>query len=273
MSRLPTSFGGLPGVVLVACMVIAQAEQAQGAEEAGWTFAAHAAEKCRLSSPQVAMFDGYQETSVQLHVTPTGIYLQSKAPLDTGRGDNGLQVEADSPEARALLRDAEADLATYAGFAAVDLAALQAEIGRVEDERAQVVGHKWFQDYSRNPVNAARLDRELAAAEQQLAPLREQRQGAQAYLEAERRQATARQQLARLPTFPLVLSSELEERKKLHFGPARADLLAAFGSGAAVRAQLRFWPTWPETGTHEARLTLGGFNQALAQFQACAGQG
>ena len=270
----PTSGSGrLPGLLLAVCLIQMQVVHAKGAEEAGWTFGSSGADKCRLSSAKATMFDGYQETTIQLHVTPTGIYLQSKAPLDIGQADTGLQVEADAPEARTLLRDAETDLEKFASFASIDLEALEAEIGGVEQEREQVRDHKWFQDYARNPINAARLDTEFAAAEQKLVPLRERWRGARSYLGAKQQKEAALEQLSRLPTYPLLLSSELEQRNKLHFKKARDELIASFKRGAAVRVQLRFWPTWPATGTHETRLTLDGFNEALPQFQACAGQG
>ena len=273
MKRPISTSRRLAGALLAVGMFQNQAVHAKGAEDAGWTFGNGGADKCRLSSARVTMFDGYQETSIQLHVTPTGIHLQSKAPLDTGQADTGLQVEADAPEARALLRDAETDLVKFANFASIDLEALEAEIAAVEEERERVRGHKWFQDYARNPINAARLDGELAAAEQQLVPLREKWQGARSYLDAGQQKEAVLERLSRLPTFPLVLSSELEQRNKLHFTQARDELIDSFKRGAVVRVQLRFWPTWPETGTHETRLTLDGFNQVLPRFQACAGQG
>lgn len=260
-------------LVMAACMFPVHALHAKGGDDAGWSFGTAGGDKCRLSSPKVTMFDGYQQNTIQLHVTPTGLYLQSKAPIDASQADTGLQVEADSPEDRAQLRAAEADLKEFASFASLDIEALQAEIGLVEEERDRVRNHKWFQDYTRNPINAARLDSELAAAERKLEPLMQKRRGAQAYLEARQGKQKALDQLAQLPAFPLTLSSELEMRKKLHFTQQRDDMIAAFQRGATIRVQLRFWPTWPETGTHEARLTLGGFNETLAQFQACAGQG
>ena len=231
-------------LIMAACMFPVHALHAKGGDDAGWTFGTAGGDKCRLSSPKVTMFDGYQENTIQLHVTPTGLYLQSKAPIDASQADTGLQVEADSPEDRAQLRAAEADLKEFASFASLDIEALQ-----------------------------ARLDSELAAAERKLEPLMQKRRGAQAYLEARQGKQKALDQLAQLPAFPLTLSSELEMRKKLHFTQQRDDMIAAFQRGATIRVQLRFWPTWPETGTHEARLTLGGFNETLAQFQACAGQG
>jgi hypothetical protein len=106
---------------------------AKGGDDAGWSFGTAGGDKCRLSSPKVTMFDGYQENTIQLHVTPTGLYLQSKAPIDASQADTGLQVEADSPEDRAQLRAAEADLKEFASFASLDIEALQTEIGLVEE--------------------------------------------------------------------------------------------------------------------------------------------
>jgi hypothetical protein len=39
--------------------------------------------------------------------------------------------------------------------------------------------------------------------------------------------------------------------------------------GARARIQLRFWPTWPETGTHSAMLSLMGFTRAHARLDDC----
>ena len=36
-----------------------------------------------------------------------------------------------------------------------------------------------------------------------------------------------------------------------------------------VRVQLRFWPTWPATGTHDVEFSLAGFSKAYMDMVAC----
>jgi hypothetical protein len=44
---------------------------------------------------------------------------------------------------------------------------------------------------------------------------------------------------------------------------ARHDALVdEFKRGLHVRVQLRFWPTWPKTGTHSVTFSLIGFTRA-----------
>jgi hypothetical protein len=38
---------------------------------------------------------------------------------------------------------------------------------------------------------------------------------------------------------------------------------------ATVKVQLRFWPTWPVTGTHAVEFRLEGFSKAYAEMAAC----
>jgi hypothetical protein len=51
-------------------------------------------------------------------------------------------------------------------------------------------------------------------------------------------------------------------------GPAAASLIAQFKAGLKARVQLRFWPSWPETGTHAVVLSLIGFTRAWDEMQA-----
>jgi len=46
-------------------------------------------------------------------------------------------------------------------------------------------------------------------------------------------------------------------------------LVEQFKRGAKARVVLRFWPTWPATGTHEAVLSLIGFTRAYARMEEC----
>ena len=42
-----------------------------------------------------------------------------------------------------------------------------------------------------------------------------------------------------------------------------------FKAGLEVRVQLRFWPTWPATGTHSTTFSLIGFTKAYGQLSGC----
>lgn len=73
----------------------------------------------------------------------------------------------------------------------------------------------------------------------------------------------------------------IDERSAL-FAASYAKILAQFKQGGAapvkkgqppqapqVRIQLRFWPTWPATGTHDVEFDLEGFSKAYANMVAC----
>jgi hypothetical protein len=48
------------------------------------------------------------------------------------------------------------------------------------------------------------------------------------------------------------------------------DLLVEdFKRGLKVQVQLRFWPTWPKTGTHSATFSLIGFTRTHAGLAEC----
>jgi hypothetical protein len=59
------------------------------------------------------------------------------------------------------------------------------------------------------------------------------------------------------------------DRKIAVFTSQYPRLIEQFKQGARVRAQLRFWPTWPVTGTHTAIFSLSGFSKAYAAMLAC----
>jgi hypothetical protein len=40
-------------------------------------------------------------------------------------------------------------------------------------------------------------------------------------------------------------------------------------ASATVKVKLRFWPTWPVTGTHAVEFSLEGFSKAYAEMVAC----
>jgi hypothetical protein len=59
-------------------------------------------------------------------------------------------------------------------------------------------------------------------------------------------------------------------RKMAVFTSQYARLIEQFKQGRHVRLQLRFWPTWPATGTHAVTVSLIGFSKAFAAMQACS---
>ena len=51
---------------------------------------------------------------------------------------------------------------------------------------------------------------------------------------------------------------------------SRYDMLVEqFKRGLRARVQLRFWPTWPATGTHSVAFSLIGFTRAHAGLGEC----
>lgn len=61
----------------------------------------------------------------------------------------------------------------------------------------------------------------------------------------------------------------VSERKTALFTAQYATLIEQFKRGYSVRVQLRFWPTWPVTGTHDVRFSLHGFTKAYTDMLAC----
>jgi hypothetical protein len=51
-------------------------------------------------------------------------------------------------------------------------------------------------------------------------------------------------------------------------GPSAASLITQFKAGLKANVTLRFWPTWPETGTHSVVVSLIGFTRAWDDMQA-----
>ncbi len=60
---------------------------------------------------------------------------------------------------------------------------------------------------------------------------------------------------------------KLSNDKTVAFDAAStAVLIPQFKAGLRARAQLRFWPTWPVTGTHDADISLIGFTKAYEEM-------
>jgi hypothetical protein len=63
-----------------------------------------------------------------------------------------------------------------------------------------------------------------------------------------------------------VKSDKLATEKMVVFETGAAILIPQFKAGLRARAQLRFWPTWPVTGTHDADFSLIGFTKAYEEM-------
>jgi hypothetical protein len=70
-------------------------------------------------------------------------------------------------------------------------------------------------------------------------------------------------------TQAFVPMDEVSDRKAAVFTAQYPRLIEQFKQGGKVRAQLRFWPTWPVTGTHAVLFSLSGFSKAYAAMLAC----
>ena len=68
---------------------------------------------------------------------------------------------------------------------------------------------------------------------------------------------------------PFVRSDRLQGDRSAVFDSDHARVVAQFKAGHQVRVQLRFWPTWPATGTHAATLSLIGFTKAYEALAGC----
>lgn len=70
-------------------------------------------------------------------------------------------------------------------------------------------------------------------------------------------------------TQAFLLMDNVSARKTAVFTSQYARLIEQFKQGLNARLQLRFWPTWPATGTHAVTVSLIGFSKAFATMQAC----
>lgn len=57
--------------------------------------------------------------------------------------------------------------------------------------------------------------------------------------------------------------------KTASFDSNYAVIVEEFKRGLKVNVQLRFWPTWPVTGTHSATLSLIGFTKGFTEMSDC----
>jgi hypothetical protein len=62
---------------------------------------------------------------------------------------------------------------------------------------------------------------------------------------------------------------EVIDKRTAVFRTQYQPLVEDFKRGLKVRVQLRFWPTWPKTGTHSATFSLIGFTRTHAGLAEC----
>jgi hypothetical protein len=67
----------------------------------------------------------------------------------------------------------------------------------------------------------------------------------------------------------LIPMDRLADSRTAVFESRYGILVEQFKRGLRARVQLRFWPTWPATGTHSATLSLIGFTRAYAELSEC----
>jgi hypothetical protein len=58
-----------------------------------------------------------------------------------------------------------------------------------------------------------------------------------------------------------------EGNKTVIFKTQAPLLIEQFKAGLRARVQLRFWPSWPETGNHSVEVSLIGFTKAWDEMQ------
>lgn len=68
---------------------------------------------------------------------------------------------------------------------------------------------------------------------------------------------------------PFVPMDRLRNDRTATFDASHGGLVEQFKAGRDLRIQLKFWPTWPATGTHSISLSLIGFTRAFTEMLAC----
>jgi hypothetical protein len=67
----------------------------------------------------------------------------------------------------------------------------------------------------------------------------------------------------------LTAIDRIEKERAAVLQGSYAELVEQFKRGTKVRVQLRFWPTWPATGTYSAEFSLIGFTKAYGALSDC----
>jgi len=67
----------------------------------------------------------------------------------------------------------------------------------------------------------------------------------------------------------MIPMDRLADPRTAVFQSRYGTLVEQFKRGVKARVVLRFWPTWPATGTHAAVFSLIGFTRAYARMEEC----
>ena len=67
----------------------------------------------------------------------------------------------------------------------------------------------------------------------------------------------------------LMVMDRLEGDRTVVFDSHYDRVVEQFMAGLQARVQLRFWPTWPATGTHSTTVSLLGFTKGYEQLSGC----
>ena len=68
---------------------------------------------------------------------------------------------------------------------------------------------------------------------------------------------------------PFVPVDQIRDRKQAVFEKQYGKIVKLFKDGREVEVKLRFWPTWPATGTHSVSFSLMGFTRAYDEAGRC----
>jgi len=68
---------------------------------------------------------------------------------------------------------------------------------------------------------------------------------------------------------PMVPADRYDGQRAVIFEKDYAGIVEQFKLGREVRFALRFWPTWPATGTHDGVFSLMGFSAAYEELRKC----
>jgi invasion protein IalB len=67
----------------------------------------------------------------------------------------------------------------------------------------------------------------------------------------------------------LIPMDKVGQKKQAVFETSYANIVELFKLGREVTVTLRFWPTWPVTGTHSVSFSLMGFTKAYDEAAKC----
>ena len=67
----------------------------------------------------------------------------------------------------------------------------------------------------------------------------------------------------------LIPMDKVKQQKQADFESHYAKIVQLFKEGREVTVQLRFWPTWPVTGTHSVSFSLMSFTKAYDEAAKC----